>query len=67
MWTRCSGQDQIVYIAAVPKSGYERTRDVESPGGIQQWFESDNHLSKITAECSNGVVHAEVEEARGGD
>ena len=62
MWTRCSGADHIVYVAAVPKSEYERTRDVESPGGIEQWFESDSHRSKIKAECSDGVVHAEVEE-----
>ena len=62
MWTRCSGPDRIVYVAAVPKSEYERTRDVESAGGIEQWFESDNHRSKIKAECSGGVVRAEVEE-----
>jgi hypothetical protein len=51
-----------VYVAAVPKSGYQRTQDVESAGGIAQWFENGSHLSKITAECSNGSVHAEVEE-----
>jgi hypothetical protein len=62
VWTRCSGADQIVYVAAVPKSEYERTRDIESPGGIEQWFESDSHRSRIKAECSDGVVHAEVEE-----
>ena len=67
VWTRCSGPDRIVYVAAVPKSEYERTHDVESAGGIEQWFQSGNHLSKITAECSGGVVHAEVEEERSSD
>jgi hypothetical protein len=68
VWTRCSGADHIVYVAAVPRSGFERTHDVEGPGGIVQWFQSNNHVSKINAQCSNGVVHAEVEEEReGGD
>jgi hypothetical protein len=62
VWTRCSGADQIVYVAAVPKSGYERTRDLESSDRIEQWFESDRHLSRIALECSNGIVHADVEE-----
>ena len=62
LWTRCSGSDRIVYVAAVPRNEFERTRDVEEPGGIEQWFESDNHRSTIKAECSNGVVHAEVDE-----
>lgn len=62
LWTRCSGAEKIVYVAAVPKSEYERTRDIESPDGIEQWFESDSHRSRIKAECSDGVVHAEVGE-----
>jgi hypothetical protein len=68
LWTRCSGADRIVYVAAVPRNEYERTRDVEEPSGIEQWFESDHLRSKIKAECSNGVVHAEVvEESMSGD
>jgi hypothetical protein len=68
VWVRCSGADQIVYVAAVPRNGYERTHDVESPGGIVQWFDSNSHRSTIDAQCSNGVVHAEVnEEGEGGD
>jgi hypothetical protein len=51
-----------VYVAAVPRSGYQRTHDVESAGGITEWFENGSHRSKITAECSDGAVHAEVEE-----
>ena len=66
VWTRCSGA-QIVYVAAVPTSGYERTRDVEGPGQIEQWFQSNQHISRITAECSDGVVHAEVEEENLGE
>ena len=65
IWTHCSGAEHIVFVAAVPKSGFERTHDVEQPGGIHEWFASDTHLSKIDAECSDGVVHAEVEEERG--
>ena len=68
VWTRCSSAEQIVYVAAVPKSGYQRTRDVESAGGVMQWFDNGSHLSKIAAECSDGTVHAEVEEEnQGGD
>ena len=66
VWTRCSSNEQIVYIAAVPKSGYERTRDVENPSGIVQSFDDGSHRSTISAECSNGVVHAEIEEEREG-
>jgi hypothetical protein len=62
VWSRCSGADTIVLVAAVPQSGYQRTRDIESPSGIEQWFEKDKHRSKIRAECSDGVVSAEVEE-----
>ncbi|HEY5014029.1 MAG TPA: hypothetical protein VIK61_15200, partial [Acidimicrobiia bacterium] len=62
IWTRCSGADRIDFVAAVPKGGYERTRDVENAAGIEQWFDNGGHVSKISAECSNGVVHAEVEE-----
>jgi hypothetical protein len=46
----------------VPKSGFERTGDVEGPGGIVQSFDNGQHRSTISAECSDGVVHAEVEE-----
>jgi hypothetical protein len=67
LWTRCSSAEQIVYVAAVPQSGYERTRDIENPGGIVQWFHNDHHVSKVSAECSNGVVHAEVEEENASD
>ena len=67
IWTRCSGSERIQFVAAVPKGGYERTRDVENPLGIVQWFESGSHVSKISAECSNGVVHAEVEEESNGN
>jgi hypothetical protein len=68
VWTRCASAEAIVYVAAVPKSGYQRTHDVESAGGITEWFENGSHRSKITAECSDGSVHAEVEEeGEGGD
>ena len=40
--------------------------DVEGALGIVQWFDNGSHISKISAECSNGVVHAEVEEEREG-
>jgi hypothetical protein len=66
LWTRCSSADQIVYVAAVPQSGYRRTLDVESTGGVVQWFDNGTHLSKIAAQCSNGSVHAEVEEENAG-
>jgi hypothetical protein len=62
LYTRCSGADSIVYVAAIPKPGYERTEDVERADGIRQSFENKNHLSTIEAECSDGVVHAHVEE-----
>ena len=50
-----------MYVAAVPKSGFTRTRDIESPY-VVQWFESADHISKITVDCSEGRVQAEVEE-----
>jgi hypothetical protein len=62
VYTRCTAPDKIAYVAAVPKSGYARTVDIENPDGIKQVFVNNTHASKIQAECSNGVVHAEVEE-----
>jgi hypothetical protein len=62
VYTRCTGSETIAYVAAVPKTGYARTVDIESPTGVQQTFVNGNHRSNIQAECSNGVVHAEVEE-----
>ncbi len=62
LWTRCSGENVIVYVAAVPKSGFRRSVDQERDAGIEQKFENGTHSSDIRAECSNGVVHPEVEE-----
>jgi len=62
LYTRCSGADSIVYVAAVPKPGYERTDDIEDASGVRQSFENKDHRSTIEAECTNGVVHAHVEE-----
>jgi hypothetical protein len=67
VWTRCSGPDTISYVAAVPKSGYQRTVDIEDSRGIEQEFENGSHRSKIDAACSNGVVHAQVEEEAAAD
>ncbi len=67
IWSRCSGPDTISYVAAVPKSGYRRTVDVEGSRGIDQEFENGSHRSKIQAACSNGVVQAQVEEESAGD
>jgi len=65
LWTSCSGATAIVYVAAVPKSGYQRTVDVEAPSGIEQQFSNGTHSSQIRASCSDGVVHTEVEEEAG--
>ena len=62
MWTRCSGPDSIVYVAAIPKNGYRRSVDGEASTGIIQQFGNGSRRSKVQAACSNGVVHAEVEE-----
>ena len=62
VWTRCSGPNSIVYVAAIPKNGYRRSVDVEASTGIIQQFENGSSRSKVRAACSNGVVHAEVEE-----
>jgi hypothetical protein len=62
VFTRCSGPETIVYVAAVPKPGYGRTTDVETPQAVRQTFQNGSHVSRIEAECSNGVVHAQVEE-----
>ena len=62
VFTRCSGADTIVYVAAVPRPGFTRTVDVENPGGVRQSFQNGKHRSIIEAECSNGVVHATVDE-----
>ena len=67
VFTRCSGPETIVYVAAVPRSGYERTVDVEGPHGIQQSFADGHHRSNIEAECSGNVVHAQVEEESADD
>ena len=65
IYTRCTGPETIAYVAAVPKTGYARTVDIESPAGVQQTFANGQHVSNIQAECSQGVVHAEVEEEAG--
>jgi hypothetical protein len=62
IYTRCTGPETIAYVAAVPKTGYARTVDIELPTGIEQTIANGQHASTIQAECSNGVVHAEVEE-----
>jgi hypothetical protein len=67
LYTRCSGPDRIVFVAAVPESGYQRTVDDERSDGVRQTFENGNHRSTIEAECSNGTVHAHVEEESAGD
>ena len=67
LWTRCSNQTTIVYVAAIPKSGYQRTVDVEDSAGISQQFENGNHRSNIQAACSSGRVRAEVDEESAGD
>jgi hypothetical protein len=62
VYTHCTGPDTIAYVAAVPKTGYARTVDIEAPTGVRQTFVNAHHRSDIQAECSDGVVHAEVEE-----
>jgi hypothetical protein len=62
IWTRCSSPNSIVFVAAIPKPGYERTNDVQLPTRIQEQFQNGNHVSTIQAECAGGAVHAEVEE-----
>ena len=62
LWTRCSAPGSIVYVAAIPKNGYRRSVDVEASTGIIQQFGNGSRRSKVQAACSNGVVHAEVEE-----
>jgi hypothetical protein len=62
VWTRCSGSSSIVYVAAIPKNGYQRSVDVEDASGIVQLFANGTSQSKVHAECTNGVVHAAVEE-----
>ena len=61
IWTRCSAPNSIVYIAAVPQSGYQRTVDIEAPTGIEQQFQNGSRRSTIQAACSNGAVRADVE------
>jgi len=67
LFTRCSGPDTIVYVAAVPRTDYQRTVDVEDPTGIEQSFVNSHHRSKIEASCSNGTVHAHIEEESADD
>jgi hypothetical protein len=62
VWTRCSGANTIVYVAAVPKTGYQRIADIEDPSGIEQQFDNGTRRSAVQASCSDGVVHAQVEE-----
>jgi len=62
IWTRCTGPDTIQFLAAVPNNGYQRTADIEASTGIEEQFNNGSRASTINAECSNGVVHAEVEE-----
>jgi hypothetical protein len=51
-----------VYVAAVPRTGYQRTVDIEDRTGIEQVFANARDQSKIDASCSNGIVQAHVEE-----
>lgn len=67
LFTRCSGANTIQYVSAVPRSGYERIEDVETAAVVRQSFENGSHRSKIEAECSDGVVHAQVEEESADD
>jgi hypothetical protein len=67
LWTHCSGQSSIVYVAAIPKSGYQRTENVEASDGVSQQFENGRHRSSIEAQCSAGVVRAQVDEESAGD
>ena len=62
VYTRCTGPDSIAFVAAVPKNGFERVRDVETGRQVVQEFASDAHRSTISVECSDGRAHAEVEE-----
>jgi hypothetical protein len=62
IWTRCTGPNSIQFLAAVPTNGYQRTADVEASTGIEEQFTNGSRVSTINAECSNGVVHAEVED-----
>jgi hypothetical protein len=66
IWTRCSGPNSIVFVAAIPKPGYQRTTDVQLPTRIEEQFQNGNHVSTIQAECAGGAVHAEVEEETDG-
>ncbi len=61
VWARCSAPDTIVFVAAVPSSGYQRVRDVENGQTVEQWFANGSKVSKIHAECADGAVHAEVD------
>jgi len=61
LWSHCSGSEKIVFVAAVPMSGYQRTVDIENAGRIEQKFVNGKLSSVIEAECSYGVVHAHVE------
>jgi hypothetical protein len=51
-----------VFVAAVPKTGYQSISGLQSATTITERFENGSHVSTIQAECSDGVVHAEVEE-----
>lgn len=67
LFTRCTGPETIEFVAAVPRTGYERTVDKENSSGIEQSFVNIQHKSTIAAECSNGVVNAHVEEESADD
>jgi hypothetical protein len=51
-----------VFVAAVPKTGYQRVSGLQTSTTIEERFENGSHVSTIQVECSDGVVHAEVEE-----
>jgi len=67
LYARCTDDGTIDYAAAVPRMGYERVIDDESPGRIEEAFENDHHRSTIVATCEGGTVHAQVTEGRGDD
>jgi len=69
VYTHCIGPNTIAFDSAIPNNAYFRVRDVENGSGVEQWFSNGKKVSKVHAECSGGVVHAEVENERdnGGD
>ncbi len=58
---RCEGE-KASWVSYVPNSGFDADIENQGPEKLEIEFESEDHTSKLTAECRDGVLDSRVEE-----